>query len=76
MKINRMILRKILPSRKFPIEIGLPDITDAEGSVLEFQKKTYEEDVPSTQMVTEIPSSASICAQRNNKKTGKKNCEN
>ena len=32
----------------------LPDITDAEGSVLEFQEETCEEDVSSTEMVTEI----------------------
>ena len=29
------------------VENGLPDITDAEGSVLEFQKETCEKDVPS-----------------------------
>ena len=44
-------------------ENDLPDITDAEGSVLEFQEETCEEDVPSTEMVTEIPRSLSICAQ-------------
>ena len=48
-------------------ENGLPDITDAEGSVLEFQEETCEEDVPSTEMVTEILCSPSICAQRKNK---------
>ena len=36
-------------------ENDLPDITDAEGSVLEFQEETCEEDVASTEMVTEIP---------------------
>ena len=41
-------------------ENDLPDITDAEGSVLEFQGETCEEDVPSTEMVTEIPCSPSI----------------
>ena len=35
-------------------ENNLPDITDAEGSVLEFQEETCEEDVSSTEMVTEI----------------------
>ena len=49
----------------------LPDITDAEGSVLEFQEETLEEDVSSTKMVTEIPRSLSICAQRKNKITEK-----
>ena len=48
-------------------ENDLPDITDVEGSVLEFQEETCEEDVRSTEMVTEIPRSPSICAQRNNK---------
>ena len=52
-------------------ENDLPDITDAEGSVLEFQEETCEEDVPSTEMVTEIPRSPSICAQRKNKITEK-----
>ena len=33
----------------------LADITDAEGSVLEFQEQKCEEDVPPTEMVTEIP---------------------
>ena len=53
-------------------ENDLPDITDAEGSVLEFQEETCEEDVPSTEMVTEIPRSPSICAQRKNKITEKR----
>ena len=44
-------------------ENDLPDITDAEGSVLEFQEETCEEDVPSKEMVIEIPRSPSICAQ-------------
>ena len=48
-------------------ENDLPDITDAEGLVLEFQEETCEEDVPSTEMVTEIPHSPSTCAQLNNK---------
>ena len=48
-------------------ENDLPDITDAEGSVLEFQEETCEEDVQSTEMVTEIAHSPSICAQRKNK---------
>ena len=52
-------------------ENDLPDITDAEGSVLEFQEETLEEDVSSTKMVTEIPRSPSICAQRKNKITEK-----
>ena len=52
-------------------ENDLPDITDAEGSVLEFQEETCEEDVPSTEMVTEIPRSSSVCAQRKNKITEK-----
>ena len=52
-------------------ENGSPDITDAEGSVLEFQEETCEENVPSTEMVTEIPFSPSICAQRKNKITEK-----
>ena len=57
-------------------ENDLPDITDAEGSVLEFQEETCEEDAPSTEMLTEIPCSPSICAQRKNKITEKKkNCE-
>ena len=43
-------------------ENDLPDITDAEGSVLEFQEETCEEDVLSTEMVEEIPHSPSICA--------------
>ena len=47
MKMNRMILWKILK------ENDLPDITDAEGSVLEFQEETC--DVPSTEMVTKYP---------------------
>ena len=53
-------------------ENHLPDITDAEESALEFQKETCEEDVPSTEMVTEIPRSPSICAQRKNKITEKR----
>ena len=53
-------------------ENDLPDITDAEGSVLEFQEETYEEYVSSTEMVTEIPRSPSICAQRKNKITEKR----
>ena len=52
-------------------ENDLPDITDAERSVLEFQEEACEEDLPSTEMVTEIPLSLSICAQRNNKITKK-----
>ena len=48
-------------------ENDLPDIIDAEGSVLEFQEETCEEDVPSTEMVTEISRSPSTCAQRKNK---------
>ena len=38
-------------------ENNLRDITDAEGSVLEFQEETCEKDVPSKEMVTEIPRS-------------------
>ena len=53
-------------------ENDLPDITDAAGSVLEFQEETCEEDVPSTEMVTEIPCSPSICLQRKNKVTEKR----
>ena len=53
-------------------ENDLPDITDAEGSVLEFQEETCEEDVPSTEMITEIPRSPSICAQRKKKITEKR----
>ena len=52
-------------------ENDLPDITDTEGSVLEFQVEICE-DVPSTEMVTEIPRSPSICAQRKNKITEKR----
>ena len=52
-------------------ENDLLDITDAEGSVLEFQEKTCEEDVSSTEMVTEIPRSPSISAQQKNKITEK-----
>ena len=52
-------------------ENDLPDITDAEGSVLEFQEEAYE-DVPSTEMVTKIPRSQSACAQRKNKITEKR----
>ena len=44
-------------------ENDLPDITDAEGAVLEFQVETCEEDVPSTEMLTDIPRSPSICVQ-------------
>ena len=36
-------------------ENNLPDITDAEGSVLEFRVEICEIDVPSTEMVTEYP---------------------
>ena len=53
-------------------ENDLPDITDAEGSVLEFQEETCEEDVPYTEMVTETPRSPSICVQRKNKITEKR----
>ena len=53
-------------------ENDLPDITDAEGSVLEFQEETYEEYVSSTEMVTEVLLSPSICAQRKNKITEKR----
>ena len=53
-------------------ENDLPDITDAEGSVLEFQEETCEEDVTSTEMITEIPRSPSICAQRKKKITEKR----
>ena len=53
-------------------ENDLTDITDAEGSVLEFQEETCEKDVPSTEMVTEVPRSASICAQRKSKITEKR----
>ena len=53
-------------------ENDLPDVTDAEGSVLEFQEERCEEDVPSTEMVTEIPRSPSICAQQKNKITEKR----
>ena len=53
-------------------ENDLPDITDAEGLVLEFQEETCEEDVPSTEMVTEISCSPSICSQRKNKVTEKR----
>ena len=56
-------------------ENDLPDITDAEGSVLEFQEKACE-DVPSIEMVTEIARFPAVCAQRKNKITKKrKNCE-
>ena len=48
-------------------ENDLPDVTDVEGSVLEFQEEACEEDVPSTEMVAEISRSPSICAQRKNK---------
>ena len=44
-------------------ENDLSNITDAEGSVLEFQEETCEADAPSTEMVKEIPRSPSICAQ-------------
>ena len=40
---------------------------------MEFQEETCDEDVPSTEMVTVIPRSPSICAQRNNKITEKRN---
>ena len=50
---------------------NLPGITDAEGSVLQFQEETCE-DVPSTEMVTEIPRSPSICAQQKDKITEKR----
>ena len=50
-------------------EKDLPDITGAERSVLELQEETWEEDVPSTEMVTQIPRSPSICARRKNKIT-------
>ena len=53
-------------------ENDLPDITDAEGSLLEYQEGTCEEDMPSTEMVIEIPRSPSICAQRKNKMTEKR----
>ena len=53
-------------------ENNLPDITDAEGSVLEFQEEKCEEDVPSTDMVAEIPCSSSIYSQRKNKITEKR----
>ena len=53
-------------------ENDLPDITDAEGSVLEFQEETCKEDVTSTEMITEIPRSPSICAQRKKKITEKR----
>ena len=53
-------------------ENDLPDITGAEGSVLEFQEKTCEEDVSYTEMVTEIPRSPSISAQQKNKITEKR----
>ena len=53
-------------------ENDLSDITDAEGLVLEFQEETCEEDVPSTEMVTEISCSPSICSQRKNKVTEKR----
>ena len=54
------------------VENDLPDITDAEGSVLEFQEETCKEDVTSTEMITEIPRSPSICAQRKKKITEKR----
>ena len=44
-------------------ENNLPDIADAERSVLEFQEETCGEDVPYPEMVTEIPRSPSTCAQ-------------
>ena len=53
-------------------ENNLPDITDAGGSVLEFQEEKCEEDVPSTDMVAEIPCSSSIYSQRKNKITEKR----
>ena len=33
-------------------ENDIPDITDTKGSVLEFQEETFEEDMPSTEMIT------------------------
>ena len=39
---------------------------------MEFQEETCEEDVPSREMVIEIPRSPSICAQRKNKITEKR----
>ena len=53
-------------------ENDLPDITNDEGSTLEFQEAACEEDVPSTEMVAEIPRFPSICAQRKNKITEKR----
>ena len=53
-------------------ENDLPDITDAEGSVLEFQKEACEEVVSFTELATEIPRSPSICAQQKNKMTEKR----
>ena len=50
-------------------ENDVPDITDAEGLVLEFQEEKREEYMPSTEMVTEIPRSPSLRAQRKNKIT-------
>ena len=52
-------------------ENDLPDITNAEGSAFEFQEEACEEDVPSTEVVTEILRSPSICTQRKNKITEK-----
>ena len=43
------------------------------GQYLEFQEKACEEDVPSREIKTEIPRSPSICAQRKNKITEKRN---
>ena len=39
---------------------------------MELQEETCEEDVSSTEMVTEIPRSPSMCAQRKNKITEKR----
>ena len=43
------------------------------GQYLEFQEKACEEDVPSREIKTDIPRSPSICAQRKNKITEKRN---
>ena len=53
-------------------EDDLPDIADVEGSVLEVQEETCEDAVLSTEMVTEIARSPSICAQRKKKITEKR----
>ena len=39
---------------------------------MEFQEETCEEHMPSTEMVTEIPRSPSICVQRKKKITEKR----